>query len=231
MLNSFYSKLNLSKPLQRLIFLLVMVLFFVKFSFYLFFKWDEISEKESIKLNINESKLSLESYSKIQEGDFILRRGHGMISDLIASHINKGNLDVTHVGILHKISDEWHVIHSMSSEVSHFDGVQIQPLHRFLFDSKPYKTTVTRLKNISILQAKEISNKALHYAEIKVPFDSYGDLDDGSKLFCTELVWRILEIDLCFVKPEISMELRKERYYQIASLYDKRFFDIVFSNQ
>lgn len=231
MLNSFYSKLNIPKPLQRLIFLLVMVLFFAKFSFYLFFKWDEISEKESIKFNNSESKLSSESYSKIQEGDFILRRGHGMISDLISSHINKGILDVTHVGILHEINDDWFVIHSMSSEVSHFDGVQIQPLHRFLFDSKPDKTTVTRLKNISISQAKEISKKALHYVEIKVPFDSYGNLDDGSKLFCTELVWRILEIDLCFVQPEISIELRKERYYQIASLYDERFFDVVFFNQ
>lgn len=54
--------------------------------------------------------------SLLHDGDIILRKGSGMISDFIAASM-KDLLPYSHCGILVKENNEWKVIHSLAREL------------------------------------------------------------------------------------------------------------------
>lgn len=191
-----------------------------------FFYLDRKSEQAEIIKNESVTRLSSEEISQIQEGDFILRRGFGFFSDYISKELNDSIIDVTHAGIITKRNDSLFVIHSLSSDVTDVDGLQIQPLQEFLRYSYPQKIIVTRLKNADVAVGLKISSLAKNYLDKKIPFDHKGNFDDDSELFCTEMIWNILEKDLKSVQIPKETEARKKFFYSMKPMYDTIYFDI-----
>lgn len=192
----------------------------------LFFYFDRKSEQEAILKNKAVTRLSKEEIAKIQEGDFILRRGFGFFSDYISKELNDSLIDVTHAGIITKRNDSLFVIHSLSSDVTNIDGLQMQPLDDFLKYSFPKKIIVTRVKNCDEIMGHEISELAQKYLAMHIPFDHQGNFDDDEKFFCTEMIWKILEKDLECVTLPTDAKARKDFFFSMSPMYDTKYFDI-----
>lgn len=213
--------------MKKILFFLVM-LFLLGFIFYKgFFYFDRKSEQTAIVKNEAVTRLSKEETAQIQEGDFILRRGFGFFSNYISKELNDSLIDVTHAGIIMKRNDSLFVIHSLSSDVTDIDGLQIQPLKEFLKYSHPHKIIITRLKNATLETGNKISFLAQNYLDKKIPFDHKGNYDDDSELFCTEMIWKILEKDLKCVEIPTEAATRKKFFFSMTPMYDTKYFDIV----
>ncbi|HLU51258.1 MAG TPA: YiiX/YebB-like N1pC/P60 family cysteine hydrolase [Flavobacteriaceae bacterium] len=192
-----------------------------------FFYFDRKSEEKEVATYREVTRLSREDLSLLQEGDFILRRGFGFFSDMIARQLNDSYIDVTHAGILVKKDNRWHVIHSLSSDVTPEDGMQIQDLNTFLHYSRPGKIIITRAKNATLEDNLMIVERAYHYLDRQIPFDHKGNFEEDDKLYCSELIWRILEKDLHLLALPQEAEPRQKLFYSMTGLYDEEYFDII----
>lgn len=213
--------------LKRMLFIFGIFILFLFGSYKVFFYWDSENEKRLVNENVNKVRLHVAEFDKLQEGDIILRRGYGFFSDFIAEKLNDTVFDVTHAGILIKKKGLWYVVHSLSSDVSKIDGVQIQKLTTFLSYSQPKKILITRLKNTSKEKRKKIALEAVKILEKKIPFDHYGNIEDATKMYCTEMIWYILESKLDLVNIPQEKEERKAFFYSMKCMYDSKYFDFV----
>lgn len=204
------------------IFLLALIIGY-KFFFYL----DNKEEKQQVTKNKSLVRLTTSDIEKLQEGDIILRRGYGYFSDMIANHLNTKGFDVTHAGILIQKEKEWFVIHSLASDVSEIDGMQIQKLTDFLKYSQPKKIMVCRYKNASENQRIQIAIEAQKLLDLKIPFDHKGNIEDASKMYCTEMIWYILENQLQLAQIPKEKEAREVFFYSMKCMYDLSYFDLV----
>lgn len=216
-------KSNLKKAL--FVFGFLFLLLFVCYK--AFFYFDKKEEQDQVSINKNNIRLNRSDINKLQEGDIILRRGYGYFSDMIADHLNAKGFDVTHAGILTQQDKEWYVIHSLSSDVSEIDGMQIQKLTDFLKYSQPNKIIVSRFKNTTSLQRKEIATEAQKLLDLKIPFDHKGDIEDTSKMYCTEMIWYILENQLKLAQIPKEKKAREVFFYSMKCMYDRTYFDLV----
>lgn len=214
---------------MKKIFLYLVVFFlFLLLSYKAFFYFDHESEQKELVKNEDITRLSTTETNKLREGDIILRRGFGFFSDYISTTLNKGTVDVTHAGIIVRRNNMWCVIHSLSSDVSDIDGLQIQPLTDFLYYSAPGKIIVTRAKNSDAAFGKKVAAFAQTYLARQIPFDHKGVIDDDSKFFCTELIWKILEKDLNYY-PHLPKghDAREKFFYSMEPMYNTAYYDIV----
>jgi hypothetical protein len=138
----------------------------------------------SANKSIPQATLSEMEMAKLVEGDFILRKGYGWISDRIADLLNE-DLRITHCGlILTKGYREPHVLHAMSNEK--VNGVFVEPLKSFLKESQQGSLIAVRIKKPAdkiesmILESKRMLAK-------KVPFDLAFNDADSSSFYCAEL--------------------------------------------
>ncbi|WP_296142322.1 YiiX/YebB-like N1pC/P60 family cysteine hydrolase [uncultured Flavobacterium sp.] len=212
--------------MKKILFYLVMLFLLGFISYKAFFYFDKKSEQAEIVKNQAVTRLSSEEIAQIQEGDFILRRGFGFFSDYISKELNNGEIDVTHAGIITKRNDSLFVIHSLSSDVTDIDGLQIQPLQEFLKYSYPQKIIITRLKNANPAMGLKISSLAENYLAKHIPFDHKGNFDNDEELFCTEMIWKILEKDLQCVELPSEAKARKDFFFSMMPMYDTKYFDI-----
>lgn len=204
------------------------ILFLILFLAYkAFFFLDKREEKVHVSTNKDKTRLTHSDIEKLQVGDIILRRGYGYFSDMIANHLNTKGFDVTHAGILTKKENEWFVIHSLSSDVSEIDGMQIQKLNDFLKYSQPNKIIVCRYKNTSENKRIQIAIEAQKLLDLKIPFDHKGDIEDASKMYCTEMIWYILENQLKLAQIPKEKEAREVFFYSMKCMYDDSYFDLV----
>ncbi|MCF7928872.1 MAG: hypothetical protein K9L68_07985 [Spirochaetales bacterium] len=134
----------------------------------------------------------------LQEGDFILRRGVGMTSDLIAGALNESR-QITHGGILVRDgSERWMVIHALSAVVSDFDGVQVQRLEEFAEAGMEGSLTVVRSRHAGFAPGgggiasfgAELAERARFYLEKRVPFDFDFDSASSNAFYCSEFLVR-----------------------------------------
>jgi Permuted papain-like amidase enzyme, YaeF/YiiX, C92 family len=214
--------------MKKIFFIMAVFFCIMLLAYRAFFYFDHLSEQAAVIAHRTMARLSPQDYLKLREGDFILRRGFGLFSDAIANNLNNGAAtDVTHAGIIVRQNGTWQVIHSLSSDVTHIDGVQLQPLDTFLNYSAPGKIIITRAKNADAALGKKIAAQAAFYLKKQVPFDHQGVIDDKSKLFCTEMIWLILEKDLKHISLPPDYDTRKKLFYSMAPMYDTTYFDIV----
>jgi Permuted papain-like amidase enzyme, YaeF/YiiX, C92 family len=211
---------------KKIIFFLLSLILSLILLFKLFFYSDSILEENQVQKEIEVTRLSQKEIELLSDGNIIMRRGYGFFSDFIAHSLNKKPFNVTHSGILYKKDNIWFVIHCLSSDVSNTDGMQEQPLLEFLKYSKPNSILITNIKDYTSDKGLKIVEKAKEYLKLKTPFDHIGIIDDNSKLYCSELIWQILEKDLGLVKLPKQTKQRKEIYYSMSALYDTSYFDI-----
>jgi hypothetical protein len=216
--------------MKKYILFFVLVLFVFYLAYKLFFFFDFKIEQKAVLVNNAEKRFTQEDFQKIKEGDFILRRGYGLFSDLIADRLNDSLIDVTHAGILTQKNKDWYVIHSLSSDVSEIDGMQIQSLSSFLKYSQPKKIIVTRVKDTTSNIGLQITRLAYQYLQQKIPFDHKGDYENANAFFCTELIWRILETDLNIITLPKDKSKRKKLMLTMNGLYDPSYFDLIINH-
>jgi uncharacterized protein YycO len=136
--------------------------------------------------------LTQEELNKINSGDIILRKGYGLVSATISETYNT-NLDVSHCAFIIKKNNEFSVIQSVSQSLSDFDGVQSQDLKTFVKDSRKGSVIIVRYKPHPLDDVSKITKRANYYLEKKVPFDHDFDPNDSTKIYCSELLWRVFK--------------------------------------
>lgn len=136
--------------------------------------------------------LTPEEIALIQDGDIVLRHGFGLVSDLIVEQLNE-NYDLSHCAILCKENDSVSVIHSVSSSISPYDGVQSQELAPFIRDSHKNSVIIVRYKKkMDRGNNAGVSARAKKYLTQQIPFDESFDINDSTEFYCTELLWKCI---------------------------------------
>jgi hypothetical protein len=144
------------------------------------FNLDFFSADKSIpQATLSESELNL-----LNEGDFLLRKGYGWISDRIADLLNE-EVRITHCGlILTKGYAEPHVLHSISNDK--INGVFVEPLRSFLKESQQGSLIAVRIKE-SGNKTEEMVFESKRILAKKIPFDLAFNDADTSSFYCAEL--------------------------------------------
>lgn len=178
-------------------------------------------------------KLSETELNIIKDGDIILRQGQGFVSNLILKTLNE-ELPLSHVGIIAiDTTGDFSVIHSVSSTLSDFDGVQIQNLKSFVKESVPNSVVIVRYNKVDNTPetATEISKQAKIFLEQQIPFDHSFDYTDSTRFFCTELIWRVyrevFKEELFQINPTEKM-IEKLKFYHF---FNPNKFSIIINHQ
>lgn len=173
-------------------------------------------------------RLTDEEQQLLEPGDIILRRGSGIASDFISSVLDEP-YDVSHCGIIAEHDSALWVIHSVSSSLSDFDGMQAHRLQAFVGQSKPGSVVVSRLRTTQ--HRGRIAQRAKNYLRRQVPFDHDFDLVDTTSIYCSELVWRIVRDEYGIDVFDSTATGDQVGRYRFARLLDTARFSIVLDHQ
>jgi hypothetical protein len=158
----------------------VLALFLIAVTWFIYqVKWNPENTK---RVNY---KISNEEKGLLLNGDIVMRKGYGFVSDKIVQ-FSKTQFDVSHCGMIRKMGDSIYVMHSVSSSLSEIDGMQMHSLERFLSESEPNTFIAMRYKS-SLEIANKLSDKAYQYVLLKKPFDHNFDRSDTTTFYCTEV--------------------------------------------
>lgn len=130
--------------------------------------------------------------SQFQEGDFVLRRGYGLVSTYIAKNYG-GKNQLSHVGIVVQRNSQLNVIHSISKQLSTKEGVIEESLATFISEAKNGKIFIYSPLPGTPKQRQRIAATAKRLAKANIGFDMEFNLQDTTKLFCTELALYCLQ--------------------------------------
>lgn len=119
----------------------------------------------------------------IRDGDLVFRLGRSVESSLVQQ---AGN-GFSHVGMLVWVADTLKVVHAVPKEKN--DSMVFEPIERFLSQAKAQKAGFYKVECPDSI-AKSASEYALKRYEEGCMFDHMYDLEDETKMYCTELVWR-----------------------------------------
>ncbi len=125
---------------------------------------------------------------EIRQGDIAFRRGDGVVSDIVLYNDVDGKY--SHVGIIVGQSDSLMVVHAVPGEhdtANDFDRVKIESINRFFGSDVATRGAVMRM-SLTDEQCRLIGLYAKEKAEAMVAFDHNYNLEDTTKLYCTELV-------------------------------------------
>ncbi|MCO6494595.1 MAG: hypothetical protein J5I91_02810 [Bacteroidetes bacterium] len=143
------------------------------------------SENQTKQISYREySQLSEVEMARLEEGDIIMRRGFGKISDFILKYFS-GEIGLTHCGVLTLKADKWYVINCESNE--NHDGMQLVSLGRFLKDSYPQTIAVVRLNKEERVRT-DFLYWMKYYLGQQTRFDYKFDDKDSSEFYCTEVI-------------------------------------------
>lgn len=163
----------------------------------------------------------------LQDGDVIMRRGYGYISDMIGRFLDEERR-LTHCGVVTVRKDGYWVVHALSSNVSEIDGMQAHRLEDFVRQSYPGSIVVTRFRTEE--DRGGISRRAVDYLRRQIPFDHDFDVVDTNTIYCSELVWLI-------VRDEFGVDVFQEakdperRYFGFSNFLDPRWWEVVLDHQ
>ena len=131
-------------------------------------------------------------FDRMREGDLVFRCGEGIVSRAVLSVEEDGVY--SHVGILVRDGDAWKVVHAVPGEKEHpgdFDRVKAEAPERFLAPDRARAGALVHCGLSDPAVLARIRETALGWARDNVPFDDDFDIADSSRLYCTELVWRL----------------------------------------
>lgn len=152
-----------------------------------------IYEKNDEKHRVNHDRLSKKEIAELRSGDIILRRGFGLVSASIASSLNE-DFSVSHCGIVDVDSNgNVRVIHSVSSSLSDFDGLQDCTINEFCKESKENSLMVVRFRDTADVPLANLAKTAQTYLDRKIPFDGVFDITENDEMYCSEMVWSALK--------------------------------------
>jgi len=160
-------------------------------------------------------------FTKLEPGDVVLRKGNTFVSSLISMAFPQ---DVSHCGILVWQDSLWQVIHTISGRISGQDGVRINTLEEFIAAAEAH--FIIHVKPNLRVDRTALVNRSRYYLNRNVPFDHSFDLEDSSRLYCSELIRTVyLESGV----PDIFsyQTIAGKRIIDLQSFFDCRHFSIV----
>lgn len=131
--------------------------------------------------------IDLSDSTEWRDGDIALRCGWGMESRAVTAN---GRSAYSHVGLIHydSINRTWEVIHAVPGEDDP-EYLKAEPLSTFYGKERARSGAWLRV-DCSDSIAKQAVEYALRKVDEKVLFDNDYLLEDTTKLYCTELIWR-----------------------------------------
>lgn len=161
--------------------------------------------------------LPLRELTLLQEGDILMRKGYGNISDFIADFLNE-KYQVTHCGfILLGGYNEAHILHTVSNDsVEH---LFVEPLRDYIQQSQLNSLVAVRLKGTN-QQRNAVVNEAKRLLKKKIPFDMAFNDNDTTEMYCAEM--------MAYVFKQVYQEdlmPRRAVYKPIDVLHMDNFFE------
>ena len=143
---------------------------------------------------INDNRQEVEiPLDKICVGDIAFRRGEGFTSNIVAYKDADGKY--SHVGVIAQSDSGLVVVHAVPGDhptQGGYDIVRAESLSEYFARNNAGKGAIMRIALDSTQQAV-INNLALKKAMQQVEFDHQYNLDDTTKLYCTELLQHIFK--------------------------------------
>lgn len=163
---------------------------------------------------------------KLQQGDIAFRRGEGFISEVVV--YNDANGMYSHIGVIVKHNDSLKVVHAVPGEPDFkgdFDRVKLEPIESFFSPSRALRGEIMRI-SLTDSMRYIINNIALEKAHQKIKFDHDYNVNDTTKLYCTELVQLIfshMDIDLAEDRSTaINIPGMSENYIMPSDIYKNK---------
>jgi len=125
----------------------------------------------------------------LQEGDIVFRRGISIASRVVLLAGKEGGY--SHIGIIVKDSLDWKVIHAVPGETDKNNPEEIikkEFLSQFFAPDRAVAGAIFRLDTMESI-GFQAAQKAKILFERKLLFDHQYDLEDSSKMYCTELIY------------------------------------------
>jgi len=163
--------------------------------------------------------------SLAQEGDIILKCGHGQISRLITKAL-KEEIRISHSAILVKNESEFTLLHSVSGSLAENDGVQKISLKKFLKDVKKGTFFILR-PEIDSTKTQLVINRAKSKLNEDIPFDHEFNNVDSTEFYCSEFIQFIFEEGAgisCFETKSIS----EKDIYMFNSIFSNPNFKVIY---
>ncbi len=140
------------------------------------------------------------SETLLQPGDLIFRKGCSMVSNLVS--LMDGDANYTHVGIIVEVDRNMLIVHAVPAEGANEGNlVKLEHIQDFLRPERAVDMAIYRpVREIPMGAPGQAAAYALRQAIRRTPFDGKFDLQDTSRLYCTELIWRAYlaaGIDIC----------------------------------
>ncbi|MCF6366391.1 MAG: hypothetical protein L3J35_09340 [Bacteroidales bacterium] len=197
------------------------------FSFWLFraiYNKIELRKEKAVTYILSEKEKAL-----IEDGDIILRYGHGLVSDYIVNSFNE-KYSISHCGIINKKENgKLEIIHSESSSFLVEDGIQRQDFDGFTDAGHKNSVVIVRFNKCEKNELKKITKRAQYYLNQNIPFAYTCQPEDTTRMFCSEIIWHVFQ-DVFGV--DIFAVNGKERdFNQFKNFYDSSQFDIVLNHQ
>lgn len=127
-------------------------------------------------------------YRPLQVGDIVFRRGTGLSSRAIITIDNRGLY--SHVGVVVNDNGSWKVVHAVPGE-SDFPGqpdkVKMEPVNVFFASDRAIAGAVMRI-NMEFSVKSIAAKQAMMLYQRNTVFDHDYDLEDSTKMYCSELV-------------------------------------------
>jgi len=139
-------------------------------------------------------------FDDLSVGDLAFRCGRGVFSRVVT--IAEADGLYSHVGVVVRDNGEWKIAHAVPDELEFagdFERVKLEKLDQFFSVERASKACLvhTGLKDSLLIAGLNVN--AIRAARDSVQFDNDYTLEDSSKVYCTEFVWRLyksLGIDL-----------------------------------
>ncbi|GEM_PF-507968 len=209
-----------------LIILLISVVGLIFFSWLFRFVYDKIELKKEKSITYI---LKGEDKKLIQDGDLILRYGHGLVSDYIVNSFDEP-YSISHCGIVRKTEDGGlFVIHSESSSILVEEGVQMQKFDEFTDAAHPSSIIIVRYNKCKPEELNKITHKAQYYLDQKIPFAYSCNPQDTGRMFCSEMVWHVF-LD-AYNTDVFKVTSNETDFYQFKNFYNPKQFDIILNHQ
>ena len=124
----------------------------------------------------------------LKSGDLVFRKGRGIFSDLFQEI--GGHSKFSHVGIVYMDEGNIYVIHTEASEFTSVGFARMEKLGEFISKRNARNYQFFRVVGVGRERMEKVLQNALSYVRDGVPFDTGFDLQDDSRLYCTELVYK-----------------------------------------
>lgn len=143
----------------------------------------------------------------LHDGDIAFRRGNSLSSSMVTLADRDGVY--SHAGMVRRLDGKWCIIHAVPGESAETNGVErikCDPIERFFDSGRCVAGAIMRYRGVqtngSSREAQEMdamedaigksemaSRTAEEYLHRQIMFDNSYDLDDTTRLYCTEMIY------------------------------------------